>query len=60
MIQRLWDHSVEESATTLVRPGSAIGMMDDLTLDGCAPLYGRILLQDVYTRDNPRCEWVQA
>jgi len=42
LIQRLWDHSVEDSAATLVLTGSAIGMMYDLTLDGRAPLYGRI------------------
>ncbi|CDK37971.1 ATP-binding protein [Halorubrum sp. AJ67] len=42
LIQRLWDHDVEDSAVTLVLTGSAIGMMYDLTLDGSAPLYGRI------------------
>lgn len=42
LIQRLWDHEVEDSAVTLVLTGSAIGMMHDLTLDGSAPLYGRI------------------
>lgn len=42
LIQRLWDHDVETSASTLVLTGSAIGMMHDLTLDGSAPLYGRI------------------
>ena len=45
LIQRLWDHSVEDSATTLVLTGSAIGMMYELTLDGTAPLYGRISQQ---------------
>lgn len=42
LLQRLWDHRVEDSATTLVLTGSAIGMMYDLTLDGTAPLYGRV------------------
>ena len=42
LIQRLWDHDVEDSGVTLVLTGSAIGMMYDLTLDGSAPLYGRI------------------
>lgn len=42
LIQRLWDHDVADSTTTLVLTGSAIGMMHDLTLDGTAPLYGRI------------------
>lgn len=42
LIQRLFDHAVEDSTTTLVLTGSAIGMMYDLTLDGRAPLYGRI------------------
>lgn len=42
LIQRLWDHEVEDSSVTLVLTGSAIGMMQDLMLDGSAPLYGRI------------------
>ena len=42
LIQRLLDHHVEDSTGTLVLTGSAIGMMYDLTLDGTAPLYGRI------------------
>ncbi|MFC3959192.1 ATP-binding protein [Halovivax cerinus] len=42
VIQRLWDHEVDDSSTTLVLAGSSIGMMYDLTMDGTAPLYGRI------------------
>lgn len=42
LVQRLWDHDVADSTATLVLTGSAVGMMDDLTLDGTAPLYGRI------------------
>ena len=42
LIQRLWDHEVGNSTATLVLTGSSIGMMYDLTLDGSAPLYGRI------------------
>jgi len=42
LIQRLWDHGVADSRATLVLTGSSIGMMHDLTLDGTAPLFGRI------------------
>lgn len=42
IIQRLWDHKVTGSSTSFVLTGSSIGMMHDLTLDGRAPLYGRI------------------
>lgn len=42
IIQRLWDHEVDESQATLVLTGSAIGMIHDHVLDGGAPLYGRI------------------
>ncbi|WP_254861482.1 ATP-binding protein [Halovivax gelatinilyticus] len=45
IIQRLWDHDVKGSAATLVLSGSSIGMMYELTLDGTAPLYGRISQQ---------------
>lgn len=33
---------MDESSTTFVLTGSSIGMMHELTLDGRAPLYGRI------------------
>ncbi|ELZ06193.1 ATPase [Natrialba chahannaoensis JCM 10990] len=42
LIQRLWDHDIVDSSTTLVLTGSAIGMMHDLILNGTAPMYGRI------------------
>ncbi|MFH5800494.1 ATP-binding protein [Haladaptatus sp. CMAA 1911] len=42
IIQRLWDHEVEETAATFVLTGSAIGMIHNIALDGSSPLYGRI------------------
>ncbi|MFC7227951.1 ATP-binding protein [Salinirubellus salinus] len=42
IIQRLWDHEVDESGATLVLTGSAIGMIHEHVLDGGAPLYGRV------------------
>jgi AAA+ ATPase superfamily predicted ATPase len=42
VVQRLWDHEVDESRATLVLTGSAIGMMHEHVLDGGAPLYGRV------------------
>ncbi len=42
IIQRIWDHEVEETATTFVLTGSAIGMIHKIALDGSSPLYGRI------------------
>ena len=42
IIQHLWDTGVEDSSTTLVLTGSAIGMMYTHVLDGGAPLYGRV------------------
>ena len=42
IIQRIWDHEVEETATTFVLTGSAIGMIHNIALDGSSPLYGRI------------------
>jgi AAA+ ATPase superfamily predicted ATPase len=41
-IQRLWDHAVQDTSTTFVLTGSAIGMMYDLAIGGGAPLYGRV------------------
>nr|WP_277503509.1 ATP-binding protein [Haladaptatus sp. DYSN1] len=42
LIQRLWDHNVEDTAATFVLTGSAIGMIHKIALDGSSPLYGRI------------------
>lgn len=42
IIQRLWDHEVDESQGTLTLTGSAIGMIHEHVLDGGAPLYGRV------------------
>ena len=42
LIQRIWDHEVDNSSTTFVLTGSSIGMMHDVAIDGRAPLYGRI------------------
>lgn len=42
VIQRLWDHEVDESNGALVLTGSAIGMIHEHVLDGGAPLYGRV------------------
>ena len=40
-IQRLWDHRLTETAGTLILVGSSISMMEDATLLGNSPLYGR-------------------
>ncbi len=45
VIQRIWDHEVDNSSTTFVLTGSSIGMMQDVAVDGKAPLYGRISKQ---------------
>ncbi|WP_264556752.1 ATP-binding protein [Halocatena marina] len=42
ILQRVWDHTASETATTLVLTGSAIGMMHEYALEGSAPLYGRV------------------
>lgn len=42
ILQRVWDHTAGETATTLVLTGSAIGMMHEYALEGAAPLYGRV------------------
>jgi AAA+ ATPase superfamily predicted ATPase len=42
ILQRIWDHTAEDTAMTLVLTGSAIGMMHEYTLEGTAPLYGRV------------------
>lgn len=45
LIQRIWDHEVEGTATTFVLTGSAIGMMHEVAIDGSAPLFGRLSKQ---------------
>lgn len=41
VIQRLWDHELSETSATLVLVGSSISMMEEATLLGNSPLYGR-------------------
>ena len=41
VIQRLWDHELRETGVTLVLVGSSISMMEEATLLGNSPLYGR-------------------
>jgi hypothetical protein len=40
-IQRLWDQRLQDTAGTLVLVGSSISMMEEATLLGNSPLYGR-------------------
>jgi AAA+ ATPase superfamily predicted ATPase len=42
ILQRVWDHTATETATTFVLTGSAIGMMYRYALEGSGPLYGRV------------------
>jgi len=42
IIQRIWDHEVSGTSTTLVLTGSSIGMIHDTAIDGKAPLHGRV------------------
>lgn len=42
IIQHLWDTGTEESRSTLVLTGSAIGMIHTHVFNGGAPLYGRV------------------
>lgn len=42
IIQHLWDTKAQETQSTLVLTGSAIGMIHTHVLDGGAPLYGRV------------------
>jgi AAA+ ATPase superfamily predicted ATPase len=42
ILQRVWDHTAEATATAFVLTGSAIGMMHEYALEGTAPLYGRV------------------
>lgn len=41
VIQRLWDQELRDTAATLVLVGSSISMMEEATLLGNSPLYGR-------------------
>jgi AAA+ ATPase superfamily predicted ATPase len=41
VIQRLWDQELQETGVTLVLVGSSISMMEEATLLGNSPLYGR-------------------
>lgn len=42
LLQRVWDHGVEDTAATFILTGSAIGMIHEIALNGSSPLYGRI------------------
>ena len=44
MLQALFDHDFDESETTFVLVGSSISMMEEATLLGDSPLYGRTSL----------------
>ncbi|SFK65773.1 hypothetical protein SAMN04487950_0430 [Halogranum rubrum] len=41
VIQRLWDQELRDTAATLILIGSSISMMEEATLLGNSPLYGR-------------------
>jgi AAA+ ATPase superfamily predicted ATPase len=41
VIQRLWDQELRDTGVTLVLVGSSISMMEEATLLGNSPLYGR-------------------
>jgi hypothetical protein len=41
VVQRLWDQEIRNTAATLVLVGSSISMMEEATLLGNSPLYGR-------------------
>jgi AAA+ ATPase superfamily predicted ATPase len=45
VLQALFDHEVEDSAATFVLVGSSISMMEEATLLGDSPLYGRSSLK---------------
>lgn len=42
LLQRVWDHEVENTESTFILTGSAIGMIHEIALNGSSPLYGRI------------------
>jgi AAA+ ATPase superfamily predicted ATPase len=41
VIQRLWDHEVEDTSATVVLVGSSISMMKETVMSGGSPLHGR-------------------
>lgn len=41
VIQRLWDQELRDTGVTLILVGSSISMMEEATLLGNSPLYGR-------------------
>lgn len=41
VVQRLWDQEIQDTAATFVLVGSSISMMEEATLLGNSPLYGR-------------------
>lgn len=41
VLQRLWDHELQDTAVTIVLVGSSISMMEEAALLGNSPLYGR-------------------
>jgi len=41
VVQRLWDQEIQDTAATLILIGSSISMMEEATLLGNSPLYGR-------------------
>ena len=41
VVQRLWDQEIQDTAATFVLIGSSISMMEEATLLGNSPLYGR-------------------
>ncbi|WP_207592418.1 ATP-binding protein [Halomontanus rarus] len=41
VLQRLWDHELGDTASTIVLVGSSISMMEEAALLGNSPLYGR-------------------
>jgi len=42
ILQRVWDHTAQDTAATFVLTGSAIAMMHEYALEGNAPLYHRL------------------
>ncbi|WP_254864154.1 ATP-binding protein [Halovivax gelatinilyticus] len=72
-LQAMFDHELDESATTIVLVGSSISMMEEAALLGNSPLYGRSRVKlDVrqlpfaaameffdgaYTADEQVCAW---
>lgn len=73
VIQRLWDHRFQNTGGTLILIGSSISMMEEATLLGNSPLYGRFtekldlrpldfsaaqeFLPESYTPEARICTW---